>query len=89
MTNNQNENGNIKIDVRFENWKSQIVTSNSDKMGLRKIPFVFIEHGISIFKVVKFEHFKNLSTLKAYLKYTSLNTPFPPLNNVPKKGSSL
>jgi hypothetical protein len=27
----------------FENWKSQIVTSNSDKMGLRKIPFVFTE----------------------------------------------
>jgi len=30
----------------FENWKSQIVTSNSDKMGLRKMPYVFTEHGI-------------------------------------------
>ena len=30
----------------FENWKSQFVTSNSDKMGLRKMPYVFTEHGI-------------------------------------------
>lgn len=30
----------------FENWKSQFVTSNSDKMGLRKRPLAFTEHGI-------------------------------------------
>jgi hypothetical protein len=29
----------------FNNWKSQIVISNSDKMGLRKLPYVFTEHG--------------------------------------------
>ena len=29
----------------FENWKSQIVISNSDKMSLRKLPYVFTEHG--------------------------------------------
>ena len=29
----------------FENWKSQIVTSNSDIMGLRKMPYVFTEEG--------------------------------------------
>ena len=28
----------------FEYWKSQIVISNSDKMGLRKPPSVFTEH---------------------------------------------
>ena len=28
----------------FENWRSQFVTSNSDKMGLRYSPFVFTEH---------------------------------------------
>ena len=32
----------------FENWKSQIVTSNSDKMGLRKLPFVFSEQGVAM-----------------------------------------
>lgn len=30
----------------FENWRSQFVTSNSDKMGLRYLPFVFTEHGV-------------------------------------------
>lgn len=25
----------------FENWKSQFVTSNFDKMGLRKIPYAY------------------------------------------------
>jgi len=32
----------------FENWKSQIVTSNSDKMGLRKMPYVFTQNGIAM-----------------------------------------
>ncbi len=31
----------------------------------------------------------NISTLKDYVSYTFINTPFPPLNNVPKRGSSL
>lgn len=30
----------------LNDWRSQIVTSNSDKMGLRYKPFVFTEHGI-------------------------------------------
>jgi hypothetical protein len=30
----------------LENWKSQIATSNSIKMGLRKLPMVFTEHGV-------------------------------------------
>jgi len=32
----------------FHYWKSQIVTSNSDKMSLRKLPFVFTEQGIAM-----------------------------------------
>lgn len=32
--------------VEFENWRSQIVTSNSDKMGLRHAPMAFTEHGV-------------------------------------------
>ena len=31
----------------FNNWKSQIVISNSIKMGLRKLPFVFTEQGVA------------------------------------------
>lgn len=32
----------------FDNWKSQIVTSNSEKMGLRKLPYVFTEYGVAM-----------------------------------------
>lgn len=30
----------------FSNWRSQIATSNSDKMGLRYAPMAFTEHGV-------------------------------------------
>jgi S-adenosylmethionine synthetase len=30
----------------FNNWRSQIVTSNSNKMGLRYAPMAFTEHGV-------------------------------------------
>ncbi|UPZ16770.1 ORF6N domain-containing protein [Flavobacterium humidisoli] len=30
----------------FENWRSQFVTSNSDKIGLRHAPMAFTEHGV-------------------------------------------
>ena len=32
----------------FEKWKSQIVMSNSDKIGLRKKPYVFTEQGVAM-----------------------------------------
>lgn len=32
----------------MENWKSQIVISNSEKMGLRKLPLVFTEQGVAM-----------------------------------------
>jgi hypothetical protein len=32
----------------MENWKSQIVTSNSAKMGIRKQPMVFTEGGVAM-----------------------------------------
>lgn len=36
----------------FENWRSQIVTSNSDKMGLRRPPYAFTEQGVSMLSAV-------------------------------------
>lgn len=30
----------------FENWRSQFVTSNSDRIGLRHAPMAFTEHGV-------------------------------------------
>lgn len=34
--------------VELEHWKSQIATSNKEIMGLRKLPFVFTEQGVSL-----------------------------------------
>jgi ORF6N domain len=36
----------------FENWRSQFVTSNSDKMGLRYIPYAFTEQGVAMLSSV-------------------------------------
>ena len=36
----------------MENWKSQIVTSKSEKMGLRKLSFAFTEQGVAMLSSV-------------------------------------
>ncbi|HRH61066.1 MAG TPA: ORF6N domain-containing protein [Chitinophagaceae bacterium] len=36
----------------LENWRSQFVTSNSDKMGIRYAPFCFTEQGVSMLSSV-------------------------------------
>jgi hypothetical protein len=36
----------------LQNWRSQFVTSNSDKMGLRHSPFCFTEQGVAMLSTV-------------------------------------
>ena len=36
----------------FNIWKSQTVMSNSDKLGLRRAPFVFTEQGIAMLSAI-------------------------------------
>jgi len=36
----------------LENWKSQIVTSNKEKIGLRKLPNIFTEQGVAMLSSV-------------------------------------
>ncbi|MFH1553033.1 MAG: ORF6N domain-containing protein [Candidatus Omnitrophota bacterium] len=36
----------------FENWKSQIVISNREKMGLRRMPYAFTEQGVAMLSSV-------------------------------------
>lgn len=36
----------------LQNWRSQIVTSNSEKMGLRHSPFCFTEQGVAMLSSV-------------------------------------
>lgn len=38
--------------VEFKEWRRQIGTSNSDKMGLRYVPFCFTEQGIAMLSSV-------------------------------------
>ncbi|MDP2157864.1 MAG: ORF6N domain-containing protein [Nitrospirota bacterium] len=38
--------------AEMENWKSQIVISNKDKMGLRKAPYAFTENGVAMLSSV-------------------------------------
>jgi len=56
--------------------------SNSIYMNNYNLQFV-------TFKTFKLVSDRFLSTFKDYVSYTFTNTPFPPLNNVPKRGSSL
>jgi len=36
----------------FKHWRSQFVTSNSDRMGLRRAPYAFTEQGIAMLSSV-------------------------------------
>jgi hypothetical protein len=36
----------------FQNWRSQIATSNSERMGLRYAPFCFTEQGVTMLSCV-------------------------------------
>ena len=39
-------------DEEFSNWKSQIVISNEDRMGLRRPPYAFTEQGVAMLSAV-------------------------------------
>ena len=40
-------------DEEFLNWKSQIVMSNEDRMGLRRPPYAFTEQGVAMLTRLK------------------------------------
>jgi DNA-binding PadR family transcriptional regulator len=39
-------------DEEFENWRSQIVMSNREKMGVRRNPYAFTEQGVAMLSSV-------------------------------------
>ena len=78
-------------DSEFENWISQIVTSNSEKMGLRKKPYAFTEQGVAMLSaVLKSETAVKMSIqiMKAFVamrKFMLLNAQvFQRLDNIEK-----
>lgn len=40
------------IEDEFLNWKSQIVMSNNDKIGLRRAPYVFTKQGVAMLSAI-------------------------------------
>ncbi len=60
-----NDSGELYQDEELEEWKSQIVISNKEVVGIREIPFAFTEQGVSmlagILKVIY--HFSHLGKL--------------------------
>ena len=55
----------------FEDWRSQFVTSNSDKMGLRYRPMAFTEQGVAMLSgVLKSERAieVNIAIMRAFVK---------------------
>lgn len=39
-------------EMELQNWESQIVTSNKERMGIRKLPFLFTEQGVTMLSCV-------------------------------------
>jgi len=59
----------------FKNWRSQFVTSNSDRMGLRWRPFTFTEQGIAMLSsVLKSERAiqVNIIIMRAFVRIRQL-----------------
>ncbi len=61
--------------IEMEEWKSQIVTSNREKMGLRKRPYVFSEAGVAMLSSVlnsKKAIQVNIEIIKVFIKLREL-----------------
>ena len=52
----------------YINWRSQFVTSNSDKMGLRRPPYAFTEEGVAMLSAV----LKSETAIKASVQIISV-----------------
>jgi len=76
----------------LDNWRSQFVTSNSDKMGLRRTPYVFTEQGVSMLSGIlksKIAININIDIIRAFVntrKFISSNNElFQRLDSIEKK----
>lgn len=59
----------------FQNWRSQIVISNEDKMGLRYPPFCFTEHGVLMLSTVLNSEFAieiNIQIIRVFTRIRSI-----------------
>jgi len=59
----------------YINWKSQIAISNSEKMGLRRRPYAFTEHGVAMLSsVLNSERAVqvNIAIMRAFVKLRNI-----------------
>lgn len=69
-------------DEEFKNWRSQIVMSNSIKMGIRRNPYVFTELGVAMLSSVlnsKIAIQINMGIMRTFIALRQLITN-PPIN---------
>ena len=63
----------------LENWKSQIVISNSIKMGIRKLPLAFTQDGIAMLSSVlksKIAIQINIQIMRTFTKLKNQSVPY-------------
>ncbi|MGD9249771.1 MAG: ORF6N domain-containing protein [Desulfobacterales bacterium] len=66
----------------FKNWRSQFVTSNEDKMGLRHPPMAFTEQGVAMLSSVlrsKRAILVNIQIMRAFTQLRSMLTGYDEL----------
>jgi len=81
-------------DEEFQNWKSQIVTSNSIKMGLRRKPYAFSELGVSMLSSIlnsKTAIQINMGIMRAFvaMRQLILNLPINEVGELQKEVKDL
>ena len=72
-------------DEETEIWKSQIVMSNSIKMGVRRNPYVFTELGVAMLSSVlnsKTAIQINMGIMRAFVAVRQLNPPTDPVREL-------
>lgn len=68
----------------LENWKSQFVTSNKERMGLRRRPYAFTEHGILMLSSVLNSDqaiYVNIQIMRAFIKLREVLAKHKELEN--------
>jgi hypothetical protein len=66
----------------FNNWKSQYVMSNQDKMGLRRPPFAFTEQGVSMLSAVLHSPTAISISIKIIQTFVEMRKTFQQLSGV-------
>ena len=64
----------------YTNWTSQIATSNSTKMGLRKTPYTFTENGVAMLSSILRSPLAiqvNIGIMRAFTEFRHIASSFP------------